>query len=521
MHYLDAWKAAPEGEEGAAVAAQARVTLRAAAERAANLHSPGQALSYLNHALTVTVDPLERAAVLERAAAAANDSADFAVAERYWQEAIAIYREHDDLSALARVHAALGLGLALTGDLDRSIAILTPVYEELTDRLDDPGVVALTASLARAHALKRQGWATAIELADRALVAAERLDLIDIVADAVITKGVGLGQSHRLREALILLSGVMAMAEARGLVVADLRARINISQFALSDDPRLSLEAARVGVERAQKLGLRARETILAGNAFFAALFTGDWDWAIATAPEVLREEPMRFGMTEVFGYPLLMRAFRGETEGVAEGIALMGASVQESTDPQYRQMMAWIDAAVALAEGRLESAAAAVPKDLDDPTYGSLAYAMTGHAALWLRDPARARRALAGLDGLQIRGRLFDAGRRAVQAGVAALEGRPADAQAGFIEAARHLRDLGLPFPLALTQLDLLATLGPEGPVGQAASSEAFEILTSLRAVTLLERLDQLTTAGAPKPRQPRRTAPEPAATVAETPGP
>jgi class 3 adenylate cyclase len=515
MHYLDAWKAAPEGAEGDAVAAQARVTLRAAAERAASLHSPGQALSYLEHALTVTSDPLERAAVLERAAAAANDGASFPVAERYWTEASDIYRAHGDLSAVARIHAALGLGMALTGDLDRSIAMLTPVYEELSARVDDPGVVALTASLARAHALKRQGWATAIELADRALVAAERLDLIDVVADAVITKGVGLGQSHRLREALIMLSGVMAMAEARGLVVADLRARINISQFALSDDPRLSFEVARVGIDRAQRLGLRTRETILAGNAFFAALFTGDWDWSIAKAPEVLREEPLRFGTTEVFGYPVLMRAFRGETAGLADAVAAMRASIEESTDPQYRQMMAWVEAAAALAEGRLEAVGAAVPADLDDPTYGSLAYAMVGHAALWMRDLDRAKKALASLDDLQIRGRLFDAGRRAVQAGVAALEGRPGEAAAGFAEAARHLRELGLTFPLALTDLDVVATLGAESGPGQAAADEGRDILGRLRADALLARLAQLSEEAPEIPEKASRRGPRAAASV------
>jgi class 3 adenylate cyclase/tetratricopeptide (TPR) repeat protein len=499
MHYVDAWKAAPEGPEGDAVAAQARVSLRAAAERAANLHSPAQALSYLEHALAVTPDPLERAAVLERAGAAANDSANFPAAERYWNEAIDIYRAHGNLTSVARITATLGLGLAFAGELDRSIDTLTPAYEELSDRLDDPGVLALTASLARAHALKRQGSVRAIELADRALVAAERLDLIDVIADAVITKAVGLGQSHRLQEALILLSGVVALAEARGLVVADLRARINISQFALSDDPRLALEVARVGVERAQKLGLRARETILAGNAIFAALFTGDWDWAIAKSPEVLRDEPMRFGLTEVLAYPLLMRALRGESEGIAEGIQAVRESVADSTDPQYTQMMAWLDAAVALAQGRPEAVASIVPADLQDPTYGSLAYAMAGHAAMWLRDAARARRALASLEGMQIGGRLFDANMRTLRAGIAALEGRSGEAATGFAEATRDLRELGLPLPLALAQLDLLATLGPEGQASQSAADEAREILTRLDANALLARLDLFVESPAP----------------------
>ena len=55
-HYLDAYRAAPEGDEGAAVAAQARVALRGAADRAAGLHSHEQALAYLVQALEVSPD---------------------------------------------------------------------------------------------------------------------------------------------------------------------------------------------------------------------------------------------------------------------------------------------------------------------------------------------------------------------------------------------------------------------------------------------------------------------------------
>jgi class 3 adenylate cyclase len=504
MHYLDAWRAAPDGPDGDAVAAQARVALRAAADRASRLHSPSQALSYLVHALDVTPDPLERAAVLERAGAAAEASADFAGAERYSSEAMEIYRANGNMSAVARIGGALGFSMALAGDLDRSIDFLTALYDEVKDRPEDPGVVALTGSLARAHAMTRQGWGMAIELADRALVSAERLDRVDLIADTVITKGVGLGQSHRIREAQILLSGVIALAEARGLPVADLRARINISQFALPDDPRSGFEASRVGIERAQRLGLRARETILAGNAFFNAVFTGDWDWCIATSPSILRDEPMRFGLTEVLGYPILMRAFRGETAGIDEAVDLVHESIAESTDPQYEQMMVWFDNALALAQGRPEAAVAR--GDLTDTTYGSLANAMAGHAALWLRDAGRAKTALGYIEAMQVRGRFLDATRLTLEAGIAALTGMSDEAVTGFAEAARRVRELDLPLALALTLLDAVATLGPDTPAGRAAADEAHDVITKLRAAALLERLEALT-AGTSKGREKRPT--------------
>ena len=56
-HYVAAYKAQPEGPEGDAVAAQARVALRGAAERARSLGSFVQAMRFLEQALEVTTDP--------------------------------------------------------------------------------------------------------------------------------------------------------------------------------------------------------------------------------------------------------------------------------------------------------------------------------------------------------------------------------------------------------------------------------------------------------------------------------
>ena len=67
-HYLEAYRQSPTGPEADAVAAQARIALRAAAERAAGLHSHVSAVHYLEDALTITSDPAEAAALHLRAA---------------------------------------------------------------------------------------------------------------------------------------------------------------------------------------------------------------------------------------------------------------------------------------------------------------------------------------------------------------------------------------------------------------------------------------------------------------------
>ena len=65
-HFVAAYRAAPDGPAGEAVAAQARVSLLASADRAESLGAPGQAVEALTSALEVTRDPRDHARLLER-----------------------------------------------------------------------------------------------------------------------------------------------------------------------------------------------------------------------------------------------------------------------------------------------------------------------------------------------------------------------------------------------------------------------------------------------------------------------
>jgi predicted ATPase len=67
-HYLATFDASTPGAEADAVAVQARLALRGAAARAADLGAHDQAVSYLEQALTVTPEPLDRANLVELAA---------------------------------------------------------------------------------------------------------------------------------------------------------------------------------------------------------------------------------------------------------------------------------------------------------------------------------------------------------------------------------------------------------------------------------------------------------------------
>ncbi|HEV8403621.1 MAG TPA: hypothetical protein VGQ31_11360, partial [Candidatus Limnocylindrales bacterium] len=79
------------------------------------------------------------------------------------------------------------------------------------------------------------------------------------------------------------------------------------------------------------------------------------------------------------------------------------------------------------------------------------------------------------------------------VRAGIAALQGRPAEAMALYRSALPGYRDAGCRFDVALTILDMAALLGPDEPGVRALIPEGREILVGLGAHPLVERLDAL----------------------------
>lgn len=119
--------------------------------------------------------------------------------------------------------------------------------------------------------------------------------------------------------------------------------------------------------------------------------------------------------------------------------------------------------------------------------------YVLAGRAAIALRDPDRARRALADLDAVGVHGRWAAASRTSIEAGVLALDGRLAEALAGYAEALRVWRALDLPFEVALTDLELVELVGLDNREARAAADEARAIATQLGAIGLVRRLDRV----------------------------
>jgi class 3 adenylate cyclase/tetratricopeptide (TPR) repeat protein len=488
-HYLAAHEHAVQGAEADALAGQARIALKAAAERAASLGAYDQAVSFLEQALTVTTGHLEQAELLERAGEAAGTAARYDRAENLMRRAVEIRREAGDRLGAARATASLAWALLDGRSSGSALELLETAAAEFADLAPDPVVASLDAHLARAYVDAGQS-ARAIEAAERVLESAEQRDLLPIVARAFIVKGVALGSLGRKREGIALIGAAEDLARENGLH-QNLLGALLVGGYQKGDlDQMAALESYREGLALARRLGHRNMMLRFVNNVGYTGFLAGDWDGALAELEGALAEDLDRGDRIAILCNALIIHACRGES--VAEGIAEVERLGAEIRDPGWRITILDVEGNAGLAAGRLEESRRA---------WHDLARLETSQApeflyraarpALWRLDRAAAEADLEALDVTGVHGRVVEIRRLTIRAGLAALEGHAADALARYRDALRGWRELRLPWDEALTSIDMATLVDPTQPEVQAAGESAREILSRLRASPFLALLD------------------------------
>ena len=489
-HYLAAWQNAPAGAEADALAAQARIALSAAADRALALGAFDQAASFLRQAITVTADAAEEATLLERASHAASQAAHHDQAEVLARRALELRRGLGDRLGIARAATALGAALVQSYRVESALEALEPVVDELADLADDPVVIELAALLARAYGVGER-LDLAIEAADRVLVPAERLDLVPAICRALVVKGSALMNSGHNYEGMNTLRGVIGLAESRGLTEIAMRARISLAAGLGHRVPQEALAMDRALLEESRRAGLRAAAIVAVGNGAEAARTVGDWDWAETEVGALLASDIDREDRIWILAQALIIGRLRGEARADAQAefdrvAAPVADHAVQQTD--IRDLEAWS----ALLVGQFEEAsrqweAIAGASPLNAPS----ALVMAGRARLWNGDLAGARAALEAGDATSVHGPFVEARRTALAAGIAALDDRAAESLVLYERARDQMREAQAIFELALVGLDMAVLLDLAAPAVQAAIEESRQILGRLRARPLLSRLE------------------------------
>ncbi|MEO6577432.1 MAG: adenylate/guanylate cyclase domain-containing protein [Candidatus Limnocylindria bacterium] len=484
-HYLAAHENAKAGPEADALGAQARIALKAAAERAMTLGAHAQAVAYLRQALPLTSDPAEEAELLEHAGEAASRAGHHEEAARLTERALDLNRQRDDTEATVRAATSLARVMLEARHMDRALAVLKPMTEAFAD-LHQPGVAALHGQLARAYGLANDDR-TSAEAADRVLEVAEHLDLVSVVADTLITRGTALVQLGRGHEGRGLLSAGLELARKNGLSVTELRATINMGISCIYDDPREALRLDRAGLALTERMGLR--DHMLATNAVEVAALAGEWDWADRVIAEHRASDPEGVDRAALFSSAWALQAARGTlTLEDVEAIDDLEAELGDEDSGFLAPLWAQID----FFGGRLKAARATLERLAEgDSLNAPPLLAMAAHAALWDGDIEGVRRILSQFDGIAVRGRLVDANRGAIRAAIEAIAGRRAEALAGYRHVVTELDDMDVRFHLALNAIDMCVALGPDDPEVRTQVDRARATLEELGARPLLDRLE------------------------------
>jgi len=487
-HYLAAHANAADGPERDALAGQARIALKAAGERAAGLGAYEQAVVFYEQARSVARDAADEAALLLAAGESWATAGHPDEAERALRQALDMNRATGDRPAAARAALAIARVSLDVHRSDRMVETIEALADEFADLPSDPSVVALRGQVARACFLMGLTRRSVTE-SDAVLEAAERLDILPVVADTLVTLGSALLGIGRAYQGLGALEAGLRLAQERELHDITLRARINYGFFMNFRDPRKSLPVLRDGMRDARRLGHRGTLITMVANLSGAAYFLGESDLALAELAAVLAMDPDAVGRAWVLGNTMFHLTLRGDP--AEETMAELERAAQELTDPQFAAFFREIRGQRASAAGEHREARALAHVAAGEESRAPVNLGMAGRNAIFDHDLAGARSDAAGLAALGNHGPAIELRARELEAGIAALEGRTAAAVSLYRNTIEGWEGLGMVVDAAITGLEMMSVLDPADPQVRAAGEAARRTFTRIGARPFLARLD------------------------------
>ena len=492
-HYVDAYNAFEERDRDDALRVKALDALISAAERAYELGSYAQAVGYFEGAIETTGEAGHAVRLALRAGQAAVRAASSDPAHHHYSTALNGAKALSDVTL--ELEAATGLAgvLMLESRIEDALALLdeyaTAEYEEATEQ-----VAALHAQVARANAFASRGEEASRHI-EKALVAGARLDLKELVVDALITKGWALALQRRNDEGQAVTEGAFHFARRHGYSRAEFRALNNIASYSRWSEPSWVLELLLPGYEKAARAGSIDDRSILGAKVIGLATESGAWDLADRVIDELEDMTLPWFTRFQIEGGHAQLMAFRGHVDEALSVLDEHARVLEKSSSSQDAVTTLHIRSQVLLAGGSpaeaIECTQEAREVELELWDHALIPTGVS--SAIWLRDTEKLRSVLEHGEGLTYRSDRLVAWLEVGRAALRGIEGDLSAASKGFHAASVMLRDLGVVVDLAMCHLDRIVALGPEGDGVQEAADEARRIFSDLGAAGLLDRLDDI----------------------------
>ncbi|MGH7609872.1 MAG: AAA family ATPase [Candidatus Dormibacteria bacterium] len=517
-HLREAYEAAPDAPDAPEIRRRAGRALAGAGQRAASLGASAEAERFLAEAASLADSPGEAAPLEEEAGMMALRANRFDAAAEHWKRAAEGYQASAAPRAAARVEVRQAEIDWILGEVETAVARTQAAYRQLSDGPDDADAAQAAAQLARWHVLTANFELAAAPL-ERALELAGTLDLPEILAESLNTKALALRGASRRDEAVIGLQGSVALALARDLPHAALRAANNLLELLIQFDRQSeALPLIEQFLALTRRVGHRLYEDAFLGDQVRVCFDLGDWDEALQQGALMLNREGGSNSQFEDYSFALTampsIHLARGQLAPARELIERF-RDLESSPYAILRQQLALGQAKLYAAEGRWSESLAAAHRALaasvgviEVTPEDSPANVEALEAAYATGDRAWAEQRLDLLEALKP-GQLppsLKAHLARLRAKLRAGVGERDEARAGYASAAERFRQIRHPFPLAITLVEAAEQL--QGPPEEAEQliGEALPILERLQAVPWTERARRALGAGA--------TASEPAAT-------
>jgi class 3 adenylate cyclase/tetratricopeptide (TPR) repeat protein len=284
-HYLSALEVTAPGSEADALRGRAADVLMSALSRASTLYANEAVLSLGSRIFELDLDlpPERRVAINEEMAAAAGALLRFDEAQTFAEDAMALSRRRGDVTGVRRgaaLSARINLESLKTG---YAIELVEEQLDGVDDLTADPELARLAGLLARAWFLDGD-YDAALIAADRALLAAEELQLVPVIGEALVTKATIYGIQGRIVESRLLLESVINLAKGENLTELALRAYLNLGAIIPDDD--LTADPTLEAIELGRSVGNLNITLLALTNRAGYLMVRGRW----SEAEEALRD---------------------------------------------------------------------------------------------------------------------------------------------------------------------------------------------------------------------------------------